>query len=213
MRILLLGASGRTGKHVLNELLVRGYQVICVVRDSSKLTVHKNLKTIKGDVQDAATLHQSALGCEVIINVLNISRTSDFPWSPLRTPKDFLSKVMGNILTLTNNPKVILCSAWGVAETRYEIPFWFRWLIDLSNIKYAYKDHERQEAMLTRSPLPWVIVRPVALTNFIKVSAVKVRHGSNLSPSLFISRTTLAVYLVDQVESSEQHGKKVVVST
>ncbi len=39
--------------------------------------------------------------CDYIIDVLNISRNSDFPWASLRTPKTFLSAVMNKIIEIS----------------------------------------------------------------------------------------------------------------
>ena len=43
--------------------------------------------------------------------------------------------------------RLVLTSAWGAGETAAEIPGWFRWFIQNSNIGPAYRDHERQEAL------------------------------------------------------------------
>ena len=49
--------------------------------------------------------------------------------------------------------RIIMSSAWGVSDSRKDIPFWFRCTIDFSNIKYAYRDHEKQENLLENSEL------------------------------------------------------------
>ncbi|MEO0331023.1 MAG: hypothetical protein AAF223_04960, partial [Bacteroidota bacterium] len=46
---------------------------------------------------------------------------------------------------------------WGVADSINDIPKWFRWFIDNSNIGVAYQDHERQEKILSKSSLDWTI--------------------------------------------------------
>ncbi len=68
----------------------------------------------------------------------------------------FLSDVMKNVIELAEIHKVkriIACSAWGAAETKKDLPAWFRWFIDNSNIGYTYRDHERQEKLLMNSKL------------------------------------------------------------
>ena len=67
---------------------------------------------------------------------------------------------------------MIVISAWGVAETRKDIPFWFRWTIDFSNIKYGYQGHEQQEKLLQNSGLNYTIIRPVGLTNSEKPQTI-----------------------------------------
>jgi hypothetical protein len=108
--------------------------------------------------------------------------------------------------------QIILCSAWGVGETQKDIPFWFRWTVDYSNIKYAYLDHERQEEVLKQSGLNYTIVRPVGLANFNKKLSVR-ESGNNVPiPNLLISRKAVASYMVKCLTRSEKQCKTVVIS-
>ena len=48
MKIVLLGATGDTGKPLLRQTLEKGHIVTAILRDPSKLAVeHANLTTIK----------------------------------------------------------------------------------------------------------------------------------------------------------------------
>ncbi|TRX56209.1 hypothetical protein FNH22_16350 [Fulvivirga sp. M361] len=176
MMILLLGGTGRTGKLVLEEAVKRGYLVNCLVRDPTRLERdHASINFFKGSPNQMSDLKQSMYGCEAIISVLNISRTPDFPWARLRTPVTFLSDVMHNVIELAEQEgikRIIVCSAWGVAETKRDVPAWFNWFINNSNIGFAYKDHEKQEELLKKSNLRWTIVRPTGLTNSKKEQKV-----------------------------------------
>lgn len=214
MKLLLLGATGRTGKLVLKLALQQGYEVHCLVRDSTKLSKHELLTIFEGNAQDYNILSLASEGCDCIISALNISRTSDFPWSPLRTPESFLSDVMKNIVSLKeeNLKRVIVCSAWGVSETKKDLPFWFRWFIDHSNIGAAYSDHERQEAILKNSTTNWTIVRPSGLTNSKKAQKVKESFNNDPKPSLLINRLSVAKYMIDAIEKKSLFQKTVVIS-
>lgn len=215
MKLLILGATGRTGKHVLALALERGYKVKCLVRDPSKISTSSNVTIIQGDPTNDVDLELALKDNEAVISVLNVSRMSDFPWAPLRSPKTFMSDVMSNIITLSKKyslKRVVVCSAWGVSETRKDIPFWFRWLIDLSNIGAAYKDHERQEKIIENSSLDWTIVRPVGLTNTDKHQMAKESFDNVPKPELTINRKTVARYLLESLERDTLVRKKVVIS-
>jgi len=84
MRVLLLGGTGRTGKLVLNLAIDNRFKVHCVARNPAALKSHKLLTIFEGSPEDSELLQSAAVGCDAIISVLNISRKSDFPWSPLR---------------------------------------------------------------------------------------------------------------------------------
>ena len=215
MRIVLLGATGRTGKLVLETALEKGHQVICLARDSQRIQKHDHLKVIEGNPQHLHDMRKTTQDVDCIISTLNISRTSDFPWAKLRTSATFLSEVMKNCVQAAkenNVNRIITCSAWGVAETRDDIPFWFRWLIDYSNIGVAYKDHEQQERLLKASALDWTIVRPTGLTNAKKSQKIRKTFGNNPKPSLTISRSSVAKFMVDAISASDMVKKTVVIS-
>ena len=214
MKILLLGATGRTGELILKEALNDGHDVNCLVRNPGKLENNSNVSVFKGSPENLDQLKEAFKGCEAIISALNISRKSDFPWAKLRTPENFLSSVMSNILSLnlSNLKRIVVCSAWGAGETKKDLPGWFRWIIDNSNIGVAYKDHERQEAMLMDSNLSWTIVRPVGLINSKKQQSIIESYQNSPKPKMTISRLSVARYMLNTLDQEELIGKSPVLS-
>lgn len=79
MNILLLGATGRTGKHALAYALEKGHQVSILVRNPERIAPQPNLLIFEGDPANRIDLQRAMEGCRAVISVLNISRTSDFP--------------------------------------------------------------------------------------------------------------------------------------
>lgn len=217
MKILILGATGRTGQLILKEALNQNYRVNCLVRDPKRINQkNSNLAVLKGSPLSMSDLHKAIQDCDTVISVLNISRTSDFPWAKLRTPPNFLSEVMKNVISLTKKKaikRLVVCSAWGIAETEKEIPIWFKWFIQNSNIGIAYKDHERQESLLKKSQLNWTIVRPTGLTNFKKEKKVIESYHNQPKPKLTISRKNVAKFMVDAIKREELIGQTLVIST
>ncbi len=212
---LLLGATGRTGSQVLEKLIQEGHIVHVVVRDrTSVLSSSDKVIVFEGDVTNADTIGAALVDCETIISALNVSRTSDFPWSKLRTPKTFLSDTMSTILKVADPTvikKIVVCSAWGANESKKEIPSWFRWLINNSNIGPAYKDHERQEELLRTSKFNYTIVRPVGLTNSKGFQTI-LTINSIPKPKLTISRKNTARFLVEQLSDNRYQKQAVTIS-
>jgi uncharacterized protein YbjT (DUF2867 family) len=217
MKILLLGATGRTGKLVLRNLLASGFHVNVLVRDKHKVEAqHDHLTIFQGSTLDSQDLKQALQGCSVVISVLNISRNSDFPWDKLRTPEDFLSSTMANLLSVADRAtlqKIIICSAWGASGTKNDIPSWFRWVIDHSNVGPAYRDHERQEQLLKATGWLFVIVRPVGLTNSKRPKPVRVTIDNQPKPSLTISRTDTTAFITTQVGEDKYLNQAVTISS
>lgn len=215
MRILLLGATGRTGKLVLKQALETGYEVNCLSRYSERLQRQEGLTAFEGDPRRKEDLLKAINGCDTVISLLNISRASDFPWARLRTPKTFLSDTMKELVPIASDhgiKRLVVCSAWGVAETKDDLPSWFRWFIDHSNIGPAYTDHERQEKLLEDSSLDWTIVRPVGLTNAKSIQDIGETFKNLPKPKLTISRSSVASYLLESLNRDDLIRKKVVIS-
>lgn len=204
MRILILGATGRTGRHLVEQALHKGHIVHALVRDKNKVRLaHNQLHLFEGSPADIGAIEKAMQGCDAVLSSLNISRTSDFPWSPLRTPKDFLSDSMNKIIAVCNKSgckRIIVTTAWGVNETKKEIPGWFRWFIDNSNIRFPYIDHGVMENILKASSLDWTIVRPAGLTNSSKEKKVKISFNGLPRPGLTISRRNVAKFMLSALE-------------
>ena len=216
MRILVLGATGRTGKFLLEQALARGHIVHALVRDKQKIPLEKfNLLLFEGTPSDRSALDKAIQGCEAIISALNISRRYEFPWAGLRAPKDFLSATMKNIVELyarNHIRRIVFISAWGVFETKKDLPGWFRWLVDHSSLRYQYADHERQEEVIRNSNLDWTAVRPVVLTNSKIQKEVVVSENNEPKPHLYISRRNLAAFMLYVLEKNLYLCQSPVVS-
>jgi nucleoside-diphosphate-sugar epimerase len=216
MKILILGGTGRTGTFLVDEALKQGYTINILLRDKSKWRHNSPAITLfEGVPTDKAALQQAMQGCEAILSSLNISRTSDFPWAPLRTPTDFLSASMKNIIELADELQInrlIITTAWGVNETKKDVPGWFRWVIDYSNVGYPYRDHELQEALLQQSALNFTVVRPVGLTNSLNNKMVQVSINNEPKPRLTISRQNVARFMIKVLQQDLYLRQFVTVS-
>lgn len=68
LKILIYGASGKVGGHVVDEALNRGHRVTAVSRDPSKITiVHDQLLVARGDVLDPHSVVGLVTGQNVVI--------------------------------------------------------------------------------------------------------------------------------------------------
>ena len=215
MKLLLLGSTGRTGKIVLEIALKKGYQVNCLARNTERIKKRKGLTIFQGNPTNENDLKKAIYKCDFVISVLNISRKTDFPWSSLKTPSTFLSDAMNIVVRISKNEnikRISICSAWGVAETKNDIPKWFKWLINRSNIGIAYNEHEKQEEIISKSKLNWTIIRPVGLSNSKKEEKIIETFNNKPKPNMLISRKSLAKYLLQSLTNNSLIEKKVVVS-
>ncbi len=90
--IVVYGATGNVGSHVVQEALDRGHRVIAVSRSPSKVKLqHENLSIVKGDLLDKASVSEIVAGKDVVIlSVRGVIGDSGSPESALQ----FLSAEM-----------------------------------------------------------------------------------------------------------------------
>ena len=216
MKMLILGATGRTGRLIVEEALKQGYDLNVLVRDKNKISFSsKSIKVYQGTPTRRADLGAAMQGCDLIISALGIVRASDAPWSKLITAKNFISESIKNAIAEADQQSIkrlITVSAWGVGDSKKDIPFWLRWLIDYTNMGPVYAEHEKEEKLLANSDLNWTAVRPVALNDSKKIKTLKVSFNNSPKPSLQISRQSVAKFIVDIVRSDKYDRKSPTIS-
>jgi len=215
MRVFLLGSTGRLGNEILKKLVIEKIHIHILVRDPKKINIDSQYVNIfKGYPSNYADLDKAMCNCNIIISSLNISRKTDFPWSKLRTPITLLSDTMTHLVDLASKhsiEKIITISAWGANESKNELPFWFKWIINNSNIKPGYIDHGKQEDILMKSNSNWTIIRPVGLNNSNRNKTPKVSIDKK-PPNIMVSRKTVAKFVVDNLNNNTCNRKIVTIS-
>jgi len=81
LKILVYGASGKVGTHVVKEALNRGHEVTAVSRDPSNITqIHDHLLVVQGNILDRKSIAGLVVGQDVvIISVRGIAGKSKDP--------------------------------------------------------------------------------------------------------------------------------------
>jgi len=75
MRVLVIGATGGTGRQLVQRALAAGHQVTAFVRNPAKLQIeHPNLRVAKGNVLDYATVESAMRGQEAVLSALGHRR-------------------------------------------------------------------------------------------------------------------------------------------
>lgn len=75
MKIVVFGASGGTGRKVVEQALEAGHTVTAFVRSPEKFTLkHPNLTVLQGDSMDANAVERAIAGQEAVISALGPTR-------------------------------------------------------------------------------------------------------------------------------------------
>ncbi len=205
-RILLYGATGRTGGLVLRYALQQGYAVTALVRNPTKLTVQSdNLTVIRGLPTSLDAVRNAMRGCDMVISTLSaLSDSEAFSLKNIPAPHT-LETTMRNTITGMNElglKRIVTLSSIGAGDSRPYAPWFMRLMIRLTNFKITFADHDAQESLLTKSGLDWVIARPVALNNNEETKVLTVSYDKTPSP-FSISRKRLALFIVDCLATDE----------
>ncbi len=159
MKILVLGATGGTGRLIVRDALMKGHSVVALVR----VKAHSDLpgaELIEGDARDEVTLTRASNGCDAVVSALGTS--IGFREVDLLT---VATRALVAAITGTGVRRLICISALGVGDSRGHGGFVFDWLFQPLLLGPAYTDKGRQEAAIRTSSLDWIVVRPAMLTN------------------------------------------------
>lgn len=208
MQILVLGATGNTGKVVVEEALKRGFQVCAIARDRSKLQ-GLAAKVTEGTPYDDATVEKAIEGCDAVVNTLNVSRKGGGFWAPLTAPKDLISKSAENALAAMKKRGIrrfVTVGVYGANETWKKLPLIFRLIVSSSNLKHAFLDHGRQEELLLASGTDFTVCRAPFLTDEPGRTA-EATPREKLPASRALSRRAAAKFFLDILESGKHAGE------
>lgn len=198
-KLLVLGATGGTGRLIVSQAVARGYDVAVLVRSAEKLGDLKGVTPLIGDVRDEKVLRQALNNRDAVISALGT------PASPFREVK-LLSTATRAIVSAMKAEKVsrLVCiTGIGAGDSAGHGGFLFDKLIFPLLLRKVYADKDRQEALIRDSGLDWVLVRPSVLndksareTNRALTDLTGFHGGT-------ISRADVARFVLDQVEAPD----------
>ena len=91
MEILVLGASGGVGRHLVRLACNQGHAVTALVRRAEG--IDSRARIVRDDVLRMGCFEEHVPGHEVVLSALGIKRRHPAnPWSALASPPDFSSR-------------------------------------------------------------------------------------------------------------------------
>jgi uncharacterized protein YbjT (DUF2867 family) len=215
-KVLVLGATGQTGIHVVDYALSKGYEVFAFSRNPDSLKkLTSKLTIVKGDAENLADVKKAVSQVDVVISVINNPRASESPWAKVLGQPYMIRDSIKNVVSAMKEQgkkRVIVMSTYGAGESYNDLPWWLRLLVKYSNMKVAFDDHTGQENALKESDLDWTVVRCVRLSNVDELGKLIVSYKNSPRPTALISRKQVAKFLVEHIDNSEYTHKMPVIS-
>lgn len=203
MKVLVVGASGATGRLVVDQLLERGVNVKAIVRSLDSLSDHPNLHKIQASVHSLTDSEMAThlSGCDAVVSCLghNLTLKGIFgkPRALVTETIQCICRAVNSIAS-KNVVKVILMNTTGnsnrdIPETP---PLSQRVVIAILRLLLPpHVDNERAADFLrthigqNNKMIEWVAVRPDALTDEEEVTEYSV-HISPIRNPIFDSGAT-----------------------
>ncbi|WP_036839422.1 NAD(P)-dependent oxidoreductase [Pleomorphomonas oryzae] len=207
-KILVLGATGGTGRLIVAQAVARGYDVAVLVRSAEKAKDFKGVTLIVGDARDEAVLRRAVKGRDAVVSALGTPASPFREVMLLSTATQTLVKAM----QAEGVDRLVAITGLGAGDSVGHGGLLFDKLIFPLLLRKVYADKNRQEAIVRQSGLDWVLVRPAILsdkpgrgTNRALTDLLHFHGGS-------IARADVARFVLDQVGSDEWLGQSPLIA-
>ena len=195
LKILVLGATGGTGRRIVSHALAFGHEVTALVRSPEKASDLKGARLIAADVRDEKALREALKGQDAVVSALGT------PASPFRevTLLSTATRALVDAMKAEHVARLICITGLGAGDSAGHGGLVFDNLIFPLLLRKVYADKNRQEAIVRDSGLDWVLVRPSILND--KPGRATVRAFTDVSRfhGGTISRDDVARFVLDQL--------------
>ena len=209
MKILLVGATGGTGKEILQQALAQNHEVTALVRNPAAITLqNEHLHVVQGDVLNSNSIEQAVIGQEAVICALGLSLSAS------RKPTTIYSDGTRNLIAAMNKQgvrRLICITGVGSGDSRGHGGFLYDNIFLPLLLSGGYADKTRQEEVIKQSDLDWVIVRPGQLNNNAAKGTYRVMLDGKYEMK-GIARADVATFVLEQLTSSTYLGKTPAIS-
>jgi putative NADH-flavin reductase len=203
MNVVVFGASGRTGRLVVEQALEKGHSVTAFVRDRPADTLeHPKLRVVVGDVLDAGAVDAAIAGQEAVVSTLG----------PGTGRHDTIcSESIARIIEAMKRhtvPRLIVITA----ATDIEGGFLFDKVVRPLFLREVYEDKERQEMAIFKSGLEWTVVRPPILRDGPRTGAYRLAIDAAPKGGWRVSRADVADFIVRELPRKDYVHQALVIA-
>jgi uncharacterized protein YbjT (DUF2867 family) len=205
MKIVVFGATGKTGSLLVEQALAKGHKVTAFVRNPQSVNIeNENLKIVVGNLSETLKLKDALAGAEACFSTLGGNSLTK------RSPELVLG--VDNIVRVAEKevvPKFIYLSSFGAGDSKKLMPGIMRFFIVDLMLRVPLADHNLNEQHIMNSKLHWTIVRPGGLTDGTLTNNVRFGTEAFKQGKTSISRADVAAFMLRQLEDSTYNKKAV----
>ncbi len=196
MNLLVIGSRG-IGGQVIKQSLEIGHTVRLLSRNPEKTGLTGNgLTFYKGDALNPSDVTEASRGIDAVINAMGIPPTGNEVNSFSLSAANIIDAVQ------KNNVKVFIAvSGIGAGDSKGHGGIFYDRVINPMLLKKVYEDKDRMEAIIKKSAINWIIVRPGFLTNGPLTQKYRALTDLTGVKCGYISRADCAHFILDQAAS------------
>ena len=205
MKIVVFGATGKTGSLLVEQALAKGHDVTVYVRSAQSVkTENPKLKIVVGNLSETLKLKDVLAGAEAAFSTLGGNSLTK------RSP-ELVSGIDSIVSTLEQEvvPRFIYLSSFGAGDSKKLMPSILKFfMVDLF-LRIPLADHNLNEQRIMNSKLQWTIVRPGGLTDGPLTGSLF--HGTEAfkQGKTSISRADVAAFMLNQLDDKSYLKKGV----
>jgi hypothetical protein len=209
MKLTIFGATGKTGKQLVEQALSAGHQVIAFVRNPAKLGIrNENLKIVQGELIESGKIEQAVNGADAVLSTLGPRGNSR--GKPLTLG-------IQNIIAAMQKQRVhrlIIISTPSSSDPNDHPDLKIKLLVGFVKlmIRPAYEEIVGVAQTVRKSDLYWTIVRIVMPTDKPKSGKVRVGYPGSGGVGIRISRADIADFMLKQVQDSKYLRQSPLIS-
>ncbi len=215
-KVLVVGATGGTGRATIDALVKRGHRVTAFSRHAESLEVDSDQVTLRnGDATNPDDVDRAVAGHDAVIITLGITENPIRVrlFGAVKTPNDVRSAGTRNVIAAMRKhgvSRLVVQSSYGVGETRSSLRWMDRLFFGLL-LKPQIADTEVQELEVRESGVDWVLAQPVHLTDD-ESQEMPFASAEGQVRDWKISRKGVAEFLALAAQAPEYIGQSVALS-
>lgn len=194
MRLFVLGATGKTGREIVDLGLSRGHEVTAFVRSPRKLEPRAGLRVVAGDPLDATALAARMPGHDAVLFAIGAP-----PREALRPSTLMAEAAASTVAAMTTSglSRIALVSAAVLFDEPGLYYAFFQWLL-----RHHARDLSTMEAIVSASSLSFTVARPPRLVHSPEI-AYRTAVGRMPEHSRVASFRAVAAFMLDAVEKND----------
>jgi putative NADH-flavin reductase len=204
MNLANFGATGGTGRQLVDQALEEGHAVTVLVRNPAVFPLqHERLSLVEGDVRDRARVEAVVTGQDAILSALGTNQ---------RGPTTLCTDGIERILTAMAHARVrrlLVVSAYGAAESHhrnlYNLLLW-------TTLKEKMLDKERMEDLIKHSDVDLTLVRPSRLSDGPRTQQYQSSSDLRMHITSRISRVDVAAFMLQHIPDTSSIHKALTLT-